>query len=299
MIKKTTKEMLQVQVGVFLALGILLTMIAIFMLGSRSSIFKNFYTLYCEFDDISGLRVGSPVQLSGVQVGTVEEISFVEIELKSGQESLVANQDKKLESIDKPQKPGKAIKVRVKLNIDTTYQERIRDDSSASVVTQGLLGDRMVYITAGVSQRILSDGDQIHQVINPTGFANLVQQGDELLVDARVALNNTNHFVVNLNDVLGEIKDGEGVVHELIYGRDSKKTLENVERIVANLDQISSNFLSVSKKIDGGQGTVGSLINDAGLYNDLRTLLGKANRNRLIRSLIRYTLQTREKEQLK
>lgn len=299
MAKRLSKEMLQVQVGVFLAMGILLSMIAIFMLGSRSSFFKNFYTLYCEFDDISGLRAGSPVQLSGVQVGTVEEISFVEVEIKPVEKEKISELEKKTLSEDESLLENKVIKVRVKLNIDTGYQERIRSDSVASVVTQGLLGDRMVYITAGVSRHILQDGDVLVKVLNPTGFSGLVQQGDELLVDARVVLGNTNKFVLNMNDVLTEIKGGEGLVHELIYGRETKATLVKVERMIDVLGRTSENFLNISKKIDAGQGTVGSLINDAGLYNDLRMLLGKANRNRLIKSVIRHTLMTREKEQLK
>lgn len=298
MIKRTGKEMLQVQVGVFLALGILLTMIAIFMLGSRSSFFKHFYTLHCEFDDISGLRVGSPVQLSGVQVGTVEKISFVEVEFKAVAKEQMSELEKKPMSEDELPE-NKVIKVHVKLNIDRAYQERIRNDSVASVVTQGLLGDRMIYITAGLSRHVLQDGDVLIKVNNPTGFSGLVQQGDELLVDAKVALANTNKFVVTLNDVLTEIKDGEGLVHEMIYGRETKATLVKVERMIDLLGKTSENFLSISNKIDDGQGSVGSLINDTGLYNDLRTLFGKANRNRLIKSVIRHTLQTREKEQLK
>lgn len=299
MIRRTSKEILQVQVGVFLALGILLTMVAIFMLGSKSSFFKNFYTLYCEFDDISGLRVGSPVQLAGVQVGTVEEINFVEVAVKVVEKEAVSRIEGKSASEDPSLQGDRIVKVRVKLSIDTSYKERIRDDSMASVVTQGLLGDRMVYITAGVSKRILGDGDRVERVFNPTGFSSLVQRGDDLLLDARGSLADINKFVTNLNDVLTEIKDGEGLVHELIYGKSSRRTLNQVELMIDNLARTSKDFASISNKIDSGQGTVGSLINDAALYNDLRMLLGKANRNRLIKSVIQYTLKTREKEQLK
>lgn len=299
MMRKTSRETLKIQVGVFLALGILLSMVAIFMLGSRSSIFKNFYTLYCEFDDISGLRVGSPVQLAGVQVGTVEEISFVEVVVHPAEKEDPKILKNKQVSEDPLLQGDRVIKVRVKLNVDVAYQERIRSDSVASVVTQGLLGDRMVYITAGIMRHVLRDGEQIAKVFNPTGFSNLVQHGDELLVNAQGSMGNIDKFVTNLNDVLSEIKDGEGLVHELIYGRDSKQTLEKVEGMIDNLHAVSDNMLSVSKKIDSGQGTIGSLVNDASLYSDLRTLLGKANRNRLIRSVIQYTLKTRDKEQLK
>ena len=261
--KRTSKELIQVQVGAFLALGTLLAMIAIFVLSTESSFFQNYYTLYCDFDDISGLRIGSPIQLAGVQIGNVEDIQFVEIQK---------------EKITLVLTEKKTIKVRLKLNVDKSFQERIRGDSVASVVTQGVLGDRMVYITVGLSEPILQDGERITEIRNPTGFTHLVQQADLLLVDMKKFFGNADTLVINLNDVVTDIK----------------KT-----QIVENFDGASGHVLSISQKIDQGQGTVGALVNDPSLYQDLKSLAGKANRSRLIKSIIRHTLRQREKEQLK
>lgn len=272
--KRTSKELIQVQVGAFLVLGTLLAMIAIFVLSTESSFFQNYYTLYCDFDDISGLRIGSPIQLAGVQIGNIEDIQFVALKKKP-----TLQEDKPAqESMTPAVTEEKIIKVRLKLNVDKNFQERIREDSIASVVTQGVLGDRMVYITVGTNDRILQDGDQIDEIRNPTGFTNLVQQADLLLVDVKKFLGKADTLVVNLNDVVTDIK----------------KT-----QIVENFDGASGHVFSISRKIDEGQGTAGALVNDPSLYQDLKSLLGKANRNRLLKSIIRYTLRQREKEQLK
>ena len=77
------------------------------------------------------------------------------------------------------------------------------------------------------------------------------------------------------------------------------RQLPAVNDILAGLNDFSRDLSTISGKINSGKGTLGALVNDDSLYQDFRTLMGKANRNKLIRSVIRYTLETKEKEQLK
>ena len=184
-------------------------------------------------------------------------------------------------------------KVKVKLKIDTSYEDRIRTDSIASVVTQGLLGDRMVYITVGSSDGDeLKNGDEIIEVRNPSGFSQLVQKGDDLIFKAQ-------GLVENLDKVMDAVVDGEGLVHDVIFAKQSADMLHSAKDMFESLDKMGQDLEQISGKINNGQGTLGALVNDESLYNDLKMLLGKANRNRLIRAVIRYTMETKEKEQLK
>jgi phospholipid/cholesterol/gamma-HCH transport system substrate-binding protein len=63
-----------------------------------------------------------------------------------------------------------------------------------------------------------------------------------------------------------------------------------------NLRQTSVLARSVVAKVDSGQGTLGALVNDPSLYDDVKTLLGRANRNRAVKFLIRRTLGSDEEE---
>lgn len=270
--KKRNSEQFQVQVGAFLAIGILLFMMMIFVLGSRSSFFQEQYSLNCYFQDISGLRVGAPVQLAGINAGVVEEIAF--------EENLARTN------------------VRLKLKINTEFQKRIRADSYATVATQGLLGDRLVFITVGSEKAaMLKDGATI-EAQNPTGFTQLVENGDKLMVDVKKFIKNLDGLTTNVNDVVGEIKEGKGFLHALLYDEGGSKALREVDEITANVNVMSRNLVGVTNKINTGKGTIGALINDPTLFNDLKTLLGKANRNKLVRAVVRYTLETKEKDQL-
>jgi len=293
---RSAKEHIQVQVGAFLAIAILLFMVATFLLGAKTSVFQTYYKLTCYFDDISGLRVGAPVQLGGFNVGFIDAIEFedrvLRIETEEKKEKKNASEDDVVEK--------KIVKIRVTLKIDSKYKERIRSDSVASIVTQGLLGDRMIFLTVGTSDRKkLDDGDQIVEVRNPTGFTHLVQKGDELMLNAQGFVENTDKLVVNLNKIMEEVIHGKGLVHEVIYNKDSQTTLVKINDLIDNFDRAGKNFATITDKINNGDGTLGALVNDDSVFADIKTLFGKANRNRLIRSVIRYTLKTKEKEQLK
>lgn len=290
---KKTKESTQIQVGAFLAIGVLLFMAAIFMLGSKSNFFQSQYELVCYFDDISGLRLGAPVQLAGINVGFIEAISFVDRKVEptvsSDPFATPGDQEKKI-----------IVKVKVLMRIDSQYKDRIRKDSVASVVTQGLLGDRMVYITAGSNTaKVLNDGDEITDVRNPAGFSQLVERGDDLMIEARKLIRSTDALANDMDAIMKEIVHGDGLLHDLLYNPQNKKTLAVLNDILYNFDATSKNLANITGKIDDGKGTLGAFVNDESLYQDLKTLMGKANRNKLVRSVIRYTLKTKEESQEK
>jgi phospholipid/cholesterol/gamma-HCH transport system substrate-binding protein len=80
-------------------------------------------------------------------------------------------------------------------------------------------------------------------------------------------------------------KNPDGAVHQLIYG-DSGNMLADLGGAAADLRTITST-------IARGEGTVGGLIADPTIYEDLRTILGNVKRNRVLRSLVRFTVQNR------
>ena len=298
-------EHLQLQVGLFFTLGLGFVFLAIFLLGSRKGFFTDHYVIYSYFDDISGLLVGSPVQLAGIKVGLVSEISFEEV-------AVSPDPDSPLESSESSTAPT-VVKVKTALELDQDYQNRICTDSTASVLTEGLLGDRLIFMTVGCRSNIGKDGKPIEQetptplannqvlknVLEPKGFSSLVDQGDVLMRDARVFLKNTNSLVLNLNKVVEGVNNGNGLAHKLIYDKDVANTLNNMQIAAQNLEASTQSLSSITHKVDSGEGTAGALINDPSLYNDLKLLMGKANRNKLVRSVVRYTLKTKDASQSK
>ncbi len=303
MLRIKKDEHLQLQVGLFFTLGLGLVFLAIFLLGSRKGLFTDNYTVYAYFDDISGLRQGSPVQLAGIKVGVVSEISFEEVMVPKATDAQEAATEASSDVL--------VVKVKTALELNKDYKNRICTDSVASVVTEGLLGDRLVFLTVGCRTIIPKEGETVEQptslannqvlknVAEPKGFSGLVDQGDELMRDAQVFVKNTNTLVVSLNKIVASVNDGDGLAHKLVYDKDVGESLHNIQNAAQNLEAATVNLNSITHKVDSGQGTVGALINDASLYNDLKLLMGKANRNKLVRSVVRYTLKTKDASQSK
>jgi phospholipid/cholesterol/gamma-HCH transport system substrate-binding protein len=110
------------RIGVFVLAGLGVFLGIIYLLGAQARYFERKYTLFGEFTEVGGLIEGATVRLAGVQIGRVTDVSL-------------------------PREPGG--KVRVTMSIARRFSERIRKNSEARIITQGLLGDRLVEITMG------------------------------------------------------------------------------------------------------------------------------------------------------
>src|ERR1043166_2225989 len=109
------------RVGVFVLVALAVFLGMIYALGARARLFEARYTIHADFTEVAGLMEGATVRLAGVQIGRVSAVHL-------------------------PSQPGG--KVRVDLNITRTYADRTRQNSVARIDTQGLLGDKIVEITA-------------------------------------------------------------------------------------------------------------------------------------------------------
>ncbi len=290
----------QIRVGIFVTVGLFLTMVVTFLLGDVSGLLEKKFTLYARFQDISGLRLGAPVFLAGINVGKVQEIHFPQI----------------LEEK----------KVVIVMGIRSNYQDRIRQDSTASIVTQGLLGDKAIFLTVGQPQfDKIADKGEI-QVKDGLSLDNFAEKGGELLENVNALAKNVNGVIEDVKKekglvygliydpkgkqiidnlasmldtaqgVLQQVQHGRGVLHALIYDPTTRDLGKELSKTVANFQTMSTNLRAISDRIEQGEGSVGGLINDPTVYYDLMTLLGNANRNKLLRTVIRATLATNEKD---
>jgi phospholipid/cholesterol/gamma-HCH transport system substrate-binding protein len=89
--------------------------------------------------------------------------------------------------------------------------------------------------------------------------------------------------LVALEGILDEIARGDGVLHTLIYDAPTEQD------IVLEAIEAGSRLNSILAKVDRGEGTLGLLLNDPTLYEDLKRLIGGAERSRLVRTLIRMS----------
>ena len=141
--KKYTQETV---VGIFVVIGILAIAYMTINLGNVGFFGEKSYSLIAKFTSVSGLRVGNPVNMLGLEIGRVE--SF-----KMDQENQVA-----------------VVTLRINNGIE------IYDDAIASIKTEGLIGDKYISIDAGGGGDLLADGDTITDTESPTDIMDLVSK---------------------------------------------------------------------------------------------------------------------------
>ncbi|HLP31806.1 MAG TPA: outer membrane lipid asymmetry maintenance protein MlaD [Geothrix sp.] len=138
----------EIWVGVFVAAGLA----ALFMLAMRVSnlsagLESGGYTVTAKFQNASGLKVRSAVTMAGVTIGRVNQIAF----------------------------DPKSFEAVVVMNIDKRY-DNLPEDTSASILTAGLLGEKYVGLEPGGSDQPLKEGSRIELTQSSLVLENLIGQ---------------------------------------------------------------------------------------------------------------------------
>jgi phospholipid/cholesterol/gamma-HCH transport system substrate-binding protein len=187
-----------VRLGAFIVGTLAILAAGIFIIGDKQFLFTRTYRLKAQFGNVVGLDPGAEVRVGGVHRGTVA-------------------------SIELPDRPTDKITVFMDLHMST--HDIVKQDSVASIETEGLLGNQYVAISFGSAR------------------ASNVRGGDTIASEPPLAVSDL-------------IRKADGILDS------SNEALENITHVTANLS-------SVSAKINQGQGTVGTLINDKTLYHEL------------------------------
>ena len=108
-----------------------------------------------------------------------------------------------------------------------------------------------------------------------------------LLYDGKMS-ENASGSLAELHADLKAVRQGNGLAHALIYGDSSS------QKIMGNVNAISSDFRAIVSNVRKGKGTVGALLVDPTIYEDIKRLVGNLERNQVLRSLVRYSIEADE-----
>jgi phospholipid/cholesterol/gamma-HCH transport system substrate-binding protein len=139
--KKYSKETI---VGIFVAIGLLCIGYMTVKLGKIPFFGGDSYLLYARFSSVSGLRVDSPVEINGIEVGRVEQLHI--------------DQDRQV-----------AVAT---LRIEKGF--RVYEDAIASIKTSGLIGDKFIRIDPGGGGDVLKPGGTITETTSPLDVEDII-----------------------------------------------------------------------------------------------------------------------------
>ncbi len=188
---------------IFVTLAILAT--GVFIIGSKEYLFHSTYVLKAQFDNVAGLANGADVQVGGVHSGTVQ-------------------------SIELPHKPGD--KVTVLMNLDRDTHEIIKQDSIATIETEGMLGNQFIAISFGsAGQAEVIDGQTIKSQ-SPLVMADMLKKASGILDNSQQALQDAALATAHLSSVSAKIDSGQGTIGALV---NDKQLYSNLEQTTLTL----------------------------------------------------------------
>lgn len=252
--RKKQLKLASLKVGIVVTVSLGIVFFVIVFSGGIENMVKKKVSFDVYISDVKGLRKGAPVRVAGVDVGAVKDIRL-----------------------------NKEYGTVVTLSINKEVLDYLKADSRATVQTIGLLGDKYIEITPGVSSEpfdpsrgmlgnpqielrevILTATSTINKVERLIArFDILIEKLDraegtlpKLFFDPTL-YNNLNSTVAELRQTLTEIRSGS-----LMEISKDKELHQRVLSTFRNLDE-------ASKKIASSEGSLGKLINDPQLYENL------------------------------
>ena len=262
----------ELRVGLFVLVGLLILAVAIFYVTGSNFIGPK-YRLKTYLPEVSGLATGAPVRLDGVEIGNVEKIRLI------------------------PRVPGKPPdpmrNIEVIMRLDRSYQNDILTDSAASLVTEGLLGNRYVTIKRGYTGTPLKEGQvipgaeekAIKEVVERSAdvLANLKALSEEIqdmvadvhagkgnlgkLLTDEQAYNHLNSILAKSDIIAGNVQSGQGTVGKLLM----------TDELYTKVDKGVDNVNSILDDVKAQKGTIGKLLYDPSLYDQAKAALENGN----------------------
>ena len=285
--EKSTSQ--KIKLGVFVVLGTLILIAALYFIGNRQHLFTNNIPVYAEFENVNGLQLGNNVRYSGINVGTVSKIEMLE------------------ES-----------RILVQMMVEEATGKFIKKDAIATVGSDGLVGSMVVNILPG-NQKLASinpgdtiasygriGADDMLSTLNVTNenaallTSDLLKITDKILegkgtlgvlVSDSTLAKNFKTTLVNLqetsrqttiamnriNKELANINIDESLAGTLLKDTVSRNRMENIimklDSSSNNITEITGNIETIIKRIEKGEGALNYLTQDPELVRNIDTTL--------------------------
>jgi phospholipid/cholesterol/gamma-HCH transport system substrate-binding protein len=250
----TNTPKFKIRLGFFVAGGLVLFILAIFIIGKQKNLFNPVFRITATFSNVSGLQVGNNVRFSGINVGTVEDIAIIN-----------------------------DTSVRINMVIRRDVWQFIKTDCKVTLGSEGIIGDKLIMIGQGSSNSTLVKDGQSLSSIEPI-------ETNAIMTRLDVTAKNAEIISHQLSEITFDINRGHGAINRLIQ---DSILAENMNQIIANLNKfskgltgsevvmaslkttarnaenISNQLAAITTKINNGDGTLGRLIQDSSMADNL------------------------------
>ena len=201
----THTQKFKIRLGLFVAGGLALFVLAIFIIGKQKNLFNPVFKLTSTFYNVSGLQVGNNIRFSGINVGTVDKITIINDST-----------------------------VRVDMLVKKEVKQFIKSDCEVAIGSEGLIGDRLLIITQGSADASLAKEGAELSSAEPV-------ETDAIMASLQVTAGNAEIISQQLAEIMVKINNGNGTIGRLIqdstFAENMNQTLLNLKKSTKGLDE--------------------------------------------------------------
>lgn len=256
------------RLGIFTFVGSVILVLGIFLIGNKDLLFQETFELKAYFPTVEGLRVGAPVRLTGIDVGSIKSIEFI---------------------------ADTTSKILVTMRIKRDVQQFIKKDSRASIETEGLVGNKVLIIYGGSGTvPAVQDGDVLPTKM-PVTYAEIVEETQGILSYIKEI---SKEFSLTLK----KVNKGEGTIGKLLNDKKLYQSIDqatqtanqtmaglttslkeitnvvtglgnNLVNVIAGVDSIVKKIDNLVSRVNQGEGVLGALVSDKSAYDSVKAII--------------------------
>ncbi|MCK0109478.1 MlaD family protein [Flavobacteriaceae bacterium S0825] len=239
--KNTNSQKLRL--GLFVITGTVLFIVGVYLIGQRQNMFKKTFTISAYFQNVNGLQNGNNVRYSGIDIGTVKDITMINDST-----------------------------IKVEMSIDEKIITHIKKDAIATIGSDGLVGNMILNIVPGNGHSdIISNGDTIES------YSKI--GADDILSTLSVSSENAAILTSDLLKITTAMLKGKGTVglllNDTIMAQDLKQSVTNLKLASRSATNTINELNTIISSLKTNDETVlGMLMNDTISGEKLKNIVG-------------------------
>jgi len=220
----------KLKLGVFVILGTVLLVVAVYLIGNKQNLFGNTFEIHTIFKNVNGLQSGNNVRFSGVAVGTVRSIEMMN-----------------------------DTSIRVNMIIDDKMLEHIRQNSVATVGSDGLVGSMLINIVPGKGTApLIEPGDMLRS------YSKIATE--DMMTTLSVTNENAALLTVDLLTISQSIISGKGtlgmLLNDTVMAADLRRTLTELRATSSDASSAMREIRRMVEEMQFEESVAGVLLND-------------------------------------
>ena len=276
----------QISVGIFVLVGTILLVAALYFVGNQQLLFSSSIKLYSVFTDVSGLQLGNNVRYSGVNVGTVSKIEMtaegkITVEMSVDEEAskfmkknavatiasdglvgsmvvnLIPGDDKSAKTVVS----GDQIAVKTKITVDEILETFSKTNESAALITSDL---------AKITHKVVGGEGALGAILSDSLLENDLRRSIAAL---KRTAEGTNIAMAKVNAVISKINYDQSAAAVLLSDPKSKKQIQdvftNLEKSSQDINKVSKSLDSYVNEIKNGKGSLNYITQDKVLVKNI------------------------------